>query len=110
MRVPSDYAGRRVRCKTCGAKTTVPVSSPAAVHSLGSASVLLDAPTGPAPKSDRRIELLPDERTDALVAEGRSSTLLAELGRPAQVAWYELPRLARETTEAGMTLTVVPRR
>ncbi|HEY2158535.1 MAG TPA: hypothetical protein VGH33_23095 [Isosphaeraceae bacterium] len=110
MRIPSDYAGRRVRCKICGAKTTVPIASPAASHSLGSASVLLDVPTEPAKPTDRRIELLPDERTDALVAEGTSSTLLGELGRPNSVPWYDLPRLARDATEAGISLTVAPRR
>jgi hypothetical protein len=110
MRIPSDYAGRRVRCKICGAKTTVPIASPAATHSLGSASVLIDLPPEPAKPADRRIELLADERTDALVAEGASSMLLGELGRPNQVPWYDLPRLAREATEAGIILTVAPRR
>jgi hypothetical protein len=110
MRVPGDYAGRRIRCKSCGAKTTVPTVSPAAVHSLGSASVLIDVSPEPAKPTDRRIELLPDERTDALVGVGVSSMLLGELGRPNQVPWHDLPRLAREATEAGIVLTVAPRR
>jgi hypothetical protein len=110
MRVPGEYAGRHVRCKVCGAKSLVTTVTPAATHSLGSASVLIDVPTGPAKRTDRTIELLPDERTDALVGVGLSSTLLGELGRPNQVPWYDLPRLAREATEAGIILTVVPRR
>ena len=110
MRVPGEYAGRRVRCKTCGAATVVPKRVDNGVASLGSASVLLDVTPTTAPDPGRRIELLPDDRTDALVAEGSSSTLLAELGRPAPIPWYELPQLAREAIAAGIALSVVPRR
>lgn len=110
MRVPDDYAGRRVRCKACGSTTLVPKNVRAGVASLGSASALLDvtSPTRPAPS--RRIELIADDRSDSLISEGVSSILLVELGRPATVPWYELPQLAREAIAAGMALAVVPRR
>lgn len=109
MRVPSEFAGRRIRCKTCGASATVPKSTPRAVHSLGSASVLIDVTPSPGPSKDRRIELLPDERTDTLRADDKSTTLLAELGRSIPVAWSDLANLSRDAIAAGIAVTVAPR-
>ena len=110
MRVPGDYAGRRIRCKACGTTAVVPKNVRGGVASLGSASALLDVAPPTPPEPGRRIELLADDRTDVLTAEGESSTLLAELGRPTPVPWYELPQLAREAIAAGIVLAVVPRR
>lgn len=110
MRVPGDYAGRRIRCKSCGSTAVVPRTARAGVASLGSASALLDVASPTRPDPGRRIELVADDRADALTAEGASSALLIELGRPATVPWYELPQLAREAIAAGIALAVVPRR
>lgn len=111
MRVPEDYAGRRVRCKKCGAVSAVPKVPSVPVASLGSVSAILDVTPEPAPEPapGRRIELVPDDRIDALVAEGASVAILAELGRTGPVAWPDLIRLAREATEAGISLTVSPK-
>lgn len=110
MRVPGDYAGRRIRCKNCGVTAVVPKSVRSGVASLGSASALLEVTAPSPPDPGRRIELLADEQTDSLMAVGSSSALLSELGRPAPVPWYELPQLAREAIAAGIALAVVPRR
>lgn len=88
---------------------TVPVSSPQVVHSLGSASVLIDVTPPRAPSPDRRIELLPDDRTDTLRAEGPSTRLLAELGRALPIAWSDLGSLSRDAVAAGIAVTVAPR-
>jgi hypothetical protein len=110
MRVPGDYAGRRVRYKICGAVTTVPTTPPGGAIRSARPRSSWTFRRALHTRLPRRLELLPDDRSDGLVPDCASSALLAELGRPAPVAWYELPQLAREAVEAGITLAVAPRR